>query len=171
MKNQAFTLIELLVAILIIGILTAIAVPKYQLAVLKTHYKTLQQLVHSIVQAQEVYYMANGKYADDFEALDISMPSGKLAESNKTTYYYDWGYCWLYVSAEKVYCENSTVQLGYDHKYAHASSEPNKRTCQFRISALTPDLRSFPQYKLCGQETGHKNADGGTTTANMWAYP
>ena len=99
---KGFTLIELLVVVLIIGILAAVAVPQYQTAVIKTRYNTLKQLVHSIVQAQEVYYMANGKYADNFESLDISMPGGKLAESNKVTYYYDWGNCWLYVAAENV---------------------------------------------------------------------
>ena len=169
--QQGFTLIELLVVILIVSILAAVALPQYQVTVLKTRYNALKSLVHSIVRAQERYYMANDKYADNFEALDMSMPGGKLDKSDKIYYYYDWGYCWLYVSSEKVYCENSSIQLAYDHKYAHASSLPSQRTCQFRVSALTPGVKSFPQYKLCGQETGHKNADGGTTTSNIWSYP
>ena len=168
---KGFTLIELLVVVLIIGILAAVAVPQYQTAVIKTRYNTLKQLVHSIVQAQEVYYMANGKYADNFESLDISMPGGKLAESNKVTYYYDWGNCWLYVAAENVRCENSTIQLSYVHNYAQATSQPNQRACQFLISALTPGLKDFPQYKVCGQETGHERPNQGTKTSNTWFYP
>ena len=90
-QKQAFTLIELLVVVLIIGILAAVAVPQYQKAVTKSRYATLKNLVHTIAEAQEVYYLANGQYADDFAKLDVSMPEGYTmdSESEYPTYRYD----------------------------------------------------------------------------------
>ena len=75
MKNQAFTLIELLVAILIIGILAAIAVRQYEIAVLKAKVSSMIFLGRAIKDAQERYYMFNGKYAGPLTYLDIELPS------------------------------------------------------------------------------------------------
>ncbi len=80
-KQQAFTLIELLVVVLIIGILSAIALPQYEKAVWKSRNAELKTLVKSIYQAQLVYFMANGTYAGNFNELDVDLPLEAPAQS------------------------------------------------------------------------------------------
>ena len=74
LKNAGFTLIELLVVVLIIGILAAVALPKYELAVEKARAAEPLSVLKSLRDAQEVYYMANGSYATSWDELDVKVP-------------------------------------------------------------------------------------------------
>ena len=86
--KQGFTLIELLVVVLIIGILAAVAVPQYQKAVLKAKYTEILIRMKAIVTAQDVYYMANGEYSNDYTQLDIKFFEGETGGlSSGTTSY------------------------------------------------------------------------------------
>ncbi len=74
-KNAGFTLIELLVVVLIIGILAAVALPQYEKAVRKSRTANTFTLLRAVKNAEEQYFLANGEYTLDFDALDVSLPS------------------------------------------------------------------------------------------------
>ena len=74
MKNRTFTLIELLVVVLIIVILAAIALPQYEKAVQKTRIMQYVIAARAISDAQKVYYLANGVYAEKNDELAVSYP-------------------------------------------------------------------------------------------------
>ena len=74
-----FTLIEVLVVVLIIGILAAIALPQYKMAVLKTKLARAKQTVSDMRKAYEMYYLVNGVYPTKFSELDFA---SKFDDSN-----------------------------------------------------------------------------------------
>ena len=73
MKSQGFTLIEVLIAVLIIGILAAIAVPQYQKSVVKSRAAHLQSILSNLVKASNEYYLQTGQYPTSFDQFDIDI--------------------------------------------------------------------------------------------------
>ena len=71
---MGFTLIELLVVVLIIGILAAVALPKYQLAVDKARFTKLLTPITSIAKAIDAYYLTNGTFPTQWDELGITLP-------------------------------------------------------------------------------------------------
>ena len=73
-KSRAFTLIELLVVVLIIGILAAVAVPQYQVAVEKSRAAEALVALRSVKQALEICKMETGTVCQNFSYLSTNLP-------------------------------------------------------------------------------------------------
>jgi type IV pilus assembly protein PilA len=77
-KREGFTLIELLIVIVIIGILAAIAIPKFGKTREKAYFKAMMSDLRNLQSQQEVYYSNpanNYTYATATSSLTDFAPS------------------------------------------------------------------------------------------------
>ncbi len=76
LNRRGFTLIELLIVVVIIGILAAIAVPKFQNTKGKANAASLRADLRNLVTAEEAYFYDNSAYTTDINALNIRVTTG-----------------------------------------------------------------------------------------------
>ncbi len=69
-NNKGFTLIELLVVVVIVGILSAIALPNLLKQVGKARETEAKQDLGSLIHAQQAYHYETGMFADSMNKLE-----------------------------------------------------------------------------------------------------
>jgi prepilin-type N-terminal cleavage/methylation domain-containing protein len=74
--RRGFTLIELLIAIVIIGILVTIAVPRFRNTKEKAYVAAMKSDLHSLFIAEESYFSDNLTYTTDKDALKYQESAG-----------------------------------------------------------------------------------------------
>jgi type IV pilus assembly protein PilA len=75
-NRQGFTLIELLIVVVIIGILAAIAIPKFSNTKGKAYVTAMKSDLRNMVTAEESFFFDSAKYSTDITAIRFKQSTG-----------------------------------------------------------------------------------------------
>jgi len=159
--NKAFTLIELLVVVLIIGILSAIALPQYEKAVEKARAAEAAITLRTIEKAIDIYLLENGYpvhhgpvFFNHGEAGDTPLDIEVQGETKYFTYSAD--------------CEDGTCSAGVSRSTTDsgggmgvgASKGPStntwEETCTYEMNEDKTKATAFcSAFGLEAQKAGH----------------
>ena len=75
--RKGFTLIELLIVVVIIGILAAIAIPKFATTKEKAYLATMKTDLRNLVTAEEGYFSDNQAFTTDLSSAGVNFSASK----------------------------------------------------------------------------------------------
>jgi type IV pilus assembly protein PilA len=84
-QKRGFTLIELLIVVVIIGILAAIAIPKFQNTKGKANAAALKSDLRNLATAEEAYYYDTESYASVISSMQFATSPGVVLTVTNAT--------------------------------------------------------------------------------------
>lgn len=151
MNTKGFTLIELLVVVLIIGVLSAVALPQYTTAIEKSRATEALTLSGAVRYAAERYYLQKDEWpsTENLKKLDIELPKNTTNCSSRGGYGGK-NFC-IYVSgtAPFVIKAERIAQPKYTIETSTSDGTNWTRTCKYN----TADESAKFCYAIAGSKT------------------
>ena len=147
--SLGFTLIELLVVVLIIGILSAVALPQYQKAVMKARFAQYLTTVNGLKREAQLAFLEQAFPANGDDDLDIcknfeSFTGGEWNGDDYITKHWDYqlGTCYNNNVFMTAYfgSGNFSVETGFERSgriYFSVITEGNSSSCKAMCDTLT----------------------------------
>jgi prepilin-type N-terminal cleavage/methylation domain-containing protein len=88
-RRRGFTLIELLIVVTVLGLLAAIAIPRFGKMKQKAKVANMQTALTNLGQAEETFFVEHGTYTSSIDSLNFQ-PSGELTLTVLEAKYTGW---------------------------------------------------------------------------------
>ncbi len=165
-KIGGFTLIELLVVVLIVGILAAVAFPKYEKAVIKSRAVPLQIWAKRLYDAQQEHFLSNGKYADYFEELGEDFTVSFPVKTTDTA----WGQANRMLATEQWSMGKYPYGVRLLIQTSASAALFNNYFYDGKGGFVYRHTGNYKGQLLCGEYTGHA-VTAGTFCKDIMGYP
>jgi type IV pilus assembly protein PilE len=134
LKEKGFTLVELMIVIVIVGILAAVAIPKFSVAADKARASEFPTILTGVYTNEEAYKAENGTYsgANDWAGINMTQPTSRW-----------FGYTFTTTGGSTFQAQASVVnKFGTLNNETAWINDSNSKSCAAELLKYAPQWRN-----------------------------